>query len=81
MATHCQTDMWGGGGECQNLGVVNFFEGQKEGWSTSNCEPNNGSQCSKLRLYFVHLPGANTLKMVHPAICSCVTHYVNISKI
>ena len=26
-----------------NLGVVNSFEGQREGRSTSNCEPNNDS--------------------------------------
>ena len=34
-------------------------------------------QCSKLGFYFVHLPGALTPKMVHPAICLCVTHYLN----
>ena len=37
-------------------------------------------QCSKLRSYFVHLPGAKTSKMVHPAIFSCVTNYINLSK-
>ena len=34
-------------------------------------------QCSKLRFYFAHLPGA---KMVYPSICSCVTHYINLFK-
>ena len=35
------------------------------------------TQCSKLRFCFVHLPGAKALKMVHPAINSCVTHNIN----
>ena len=38
------------------------------------------TQCAKLRFYFVHLPGAKTPKMVHPAINSCVTHYINLFK-
>ena len=28
----------------------------------------------------MHLPGANTPKMVHPAICPCVTHYLKSGK-
>ena len=28
----------------------------------------------------MHLPGAKTPKMVHPAINSCVTHYINLFK-
>ena len=32
--------------------------------------------CSKSRFYFVHLPGGNTMKMVLPAICPCVNHYM-----
>ena len=31
MATHCQTATLSGGGECQNLGAVNSFEGKKGG--------------------------------------------------
>ena len=27
----------------------------------------------------MHPPGAKTPIMVHPAICSCVTHYINLS--
>ena len=38
-------------------------------------------QCSKLRFYYVHLPGAKTSKMMHPAICLCATHYRNLFKI
>ena len=34
-------------------------------------------QCSKLRFYFVHVPGAKRPKMMHKAICSCVTRYMN----
>ena len=37
-------------------------------------------QCSKLRFYFVHLPGAKTQKMVHPATCLCVIHYIYTSR-
>ena len=32
-------------------------------------------QCLKSRFYIVHLMGAKVLKMVHPAISSCVTRY------
>ena len=28
----------------------------------------------------MNMPGAKTPKMVHPAICLCVTHYINILK-
>ena len=35
------------------------------------------TQCLKLRFCFVHLPGAKALKMVQPAINSCVTHNIN----
>ena len=31
MATHYQTAMWSGSGECQNIGVVKSFEGKKGG--------------------------------------------------
>ena len=31
MATHCQTAARSGSGECQNIGAVNPFEGQKGG--------------------------------------------------
>ena len=37
-------------------------------------------QCSKLRFYFVHLQSAKTPNMVHLALCSCVPHYINLSK-
>ena len=37
-------------------------------------------QCSKSRFYFVHLPGAKTPKMVHPAIWMCVACYINLFK-
>ena len=30
--------------------------------------------------YFQHLPGAKALKMVHPTICSHVTHYIILFK-
>ena len=43
MATHCQTAAQSGSGERQNIGAVNSIEGEKEGWSTSNYEPNRGS--------------------------------------
>ena len=32
------------------------------------------------RFNFVHLPGTKTQKMVHPAIYSCGTHYINLFK-
>ena len=38
------------------------------------------SQCSKLRFYFVHLPGAKTPHSVHPAICPCVAHCISLFK-
>ena len=31
MATHCQTAVQSGSGERQNIGVVDSFEGKKEG--------------------------------------------------
>ena len=43
MATDCQTAAQSIGGERQNLGAVNYFEGQKGGWSTLNWELNKGS--------------------------------------
>ena len=43
MATHCQTAARSGSGERQNIGAVNSLEGKKGGRSTSNYEPNRGS--------------------------------------
>ena len=36
MTTHCQTAAQSGGGERQNLGAVNPFEGKKGGRSTES---------------------------------------------
>ena len=35
----------------------------------------------EIKVYFVHLPGAKTPKMVHPAMYSCVANYINLFKI
>ena len=35
-------------------------------------------QCSKLRFYFVHMPGAQVAKTVHPAVCLCVLPYIKV---
>ena len=43
MATDCQTAAQSGGGEHQNLGAVNYFEGKKGRRSNLNWEPNKGS--------------------------------------
>ena len=34
----------------------------------------------EIKFLFVYLSGANTPKMVHPAICPCVTPSINLSK-
>ena len=39
-----------------------------------NCRNPRKSGMPELRSYFVHLPGAKALKMVHPAICLCVDY-------
>ena len=33
-------------------------------------------QCSKLSIYFVHIPGAEGLKIMHPATFPCVQAYI-----
>ena len=35
-------------------------------------------QCSKLRFYFVHMPGAQVAKTVHPAVCLCLLPYIKV---
>ena len=53
----------------------------KEGTSKRNLGilfESGAYQCSKLRFYIVHTPGAKVGKNVHPAVCPCVFPYKNV---
>ena len=55
MATHCQTSARRGSGERQYIRAVVQFEDISGGWSTSNLEPNKGSNLKDVFVFNLFL--------------------------